>query len=404
MKARRGADRPRRLAATGTRRRLRTVLINHLLEPPGRVTGITRFLFALLAALLEATEDSFVLLTCWAEGELPPTLLHPRLLTITRPFLKSGALNVMRQNRILPGVMRDTGAALEFNVNPIGGWRGAWPRILTVHDLYLDNMPRDYALRHRLVWKMLFPRVARSAAAIVAPSESTRRDLIAHYPFVRDRIVIVPEAPAFSQTGAAQPLPLQGRFGLIVGNLSPNKNAAVIVEALHRLAGKGVAIPLLHVGRDERGALDQAQRRFPLAAPVVSVAGVNDATLKKAYESAAFFVNASLHEGFCLPIVEAQSMGTPVIASNRSALPEVAGDGALLVDPQSPGAIADAMESVWTNAGRAACLSRKGRANAARYSWRESARRVAALFDSQSGAAASATAGANAEATRELQA
>lgn len=360
---------------------MRTILINHLLEPPGRVTGITRFLFALLAALLAATEDSYVLLTCWAESDLPPALLHPRLRILHKRFHHSTAVNALMQNVVVARAMRDTGAALEFNGNPLGAWTGSWPRITVVHDLYFETMPEAYPLRRRLLWKTLFPLVARSASKIVVPSFSTRQDLLRGRPGYADKIEVVPEAPAFapdSKTGAP---PLDGRYGLIVGNLSPNKNPGAIIEALARLASQGHPVPLLHIGRDELGLLRDARARYPQIAPITSIAGVDDDTLKAAYAHAAFFINSSLHEGFCLPIVEAQSFGVPVIASNRSAVPEVAGDGALLIDPTSVDQVADAIFRVWTDAALARDLALRGRVNADQYSWERAARMTARLFD-----------------------
>ncbi|MET0606484.1 MAG: glycosyltransferase family 1 protein [Beijerinckiaceae bacterium] len=277
--------------------------------------------------------------------------------------------------------MRESGAALEYNGNPLGAWMGEWPRVITVHDLYLETMPDAYARRHRWAWNMIFPFITRSAGRIIVPSTSTKKDLLRNHPGNIDKISIVPEAPAFAEDGGAGLPPLSGRFGLMVGNLSPNKNPAAVVEALAILASRGIKIPILHIGRDERNLLAKACARHPELAPIKSIGGVDDATLKGAYAHAAFFVNSSLHEGFCLPIVEAQSFGTPVIASNRSAIPEVAGDGALLVNPDSHGHLAEAMALVWTNSNFASQLSRRARRNARRYSWRRTALMVNGIFD-----------------------
>ncbi|WP_342361967.1 glycosyltransferase family 1 protein [Terrarubrum flagellatum] len=360
---------------------MRTVLINHLLEPPGRVTGITRFLFALLPALLGLTDDQYVLVTCWSEADLPQALLHPRLRVITRRFWKSTALNVLMQNATLPGLMRQTGASIEFNGNPIGGWIGSWPRILTVHDLYLKTLPKAYPLRHRLVWDLVFPLAARSARHIVVPSSSTKEDLIRAHAQTAGKIEIIPEAPAFTTSAAIASAPIAGRYGLMVGNLSPNKNPSVVIEALALLAARGLRAPLLHIGRDEHDLLRTAVARHPEIASVTSIHGVDDEMLRAAYAHAGFFINSSLHEGFCLPVVEAQSLGAPVIASNRSALPEVAGDGALFIDPTSPTEIADAIALIWTDAAAEADLRRRSRQNAERFSWERAAEMLANLFD-----------------------
>jgi glycosyltransferase involved in cell wall biosynthesis len=105
----------------------------------------------------------------------------------------------------------------------------------------------------------------------------------------------------------------------MVGNISPNKNAQVVVDALTALAARGITVPMLHIGRDEGRHLARALHAAAIDIPIISRSGVSDDALRAAYKHAVFFLNTSLHEGFCLPVVEAQAMGTPVIASNCSA-------------------------------------------------------------------------------------
>lgn len=348
-------------------------MVNHMLEPPGRVTGITRFLFALLSAMLETNSGDIVLLTAWSASELPLALLHSRLVVVTVPHYAQLSVNVAMQGPILSRLMRAHAPAVEFNPNPLGFCGGYWPRVITVHDLYLKLMPDQYPWRHRLTWNLLFPLSARSADAIIVPSHSTLRDLGRFHPAAVAKAVVVPEAPAFDMSSPLTGPPVAGRYGLMVGNLSPNKNAGVIVNALGRLEQQGLNVPVVHIGRDEHGILARANDRAELKQPVRTLPGVSDGALRAAYANAAFFINTSLHEGFCLPIVEAQSCGTPVIASNRSALPEVAGEGAILVDPQSSEAVAAAICTLWTDPEAARSLSRRGTANVSRYSWEKAA-------------------------------
>ncbi len=362
---------------------LPAIVVNHLLEPPERVTGITRFLFALLPLLIDLTEGNIILLTCWPEASLPAALLASRLMVKTFPFHKSMVVNILRQGPVLAQAMNRPGGAIEFNANPVGAFTGRWPRVITVHDLYLDLMPDEYPLRHRIAWKALFPFSLKRASGIVVPSSSTRADLSKFYPKESaGKTFIVPEAPAFDQQAPVGAAPLAGRYGLIVGNISPNKNAPVVVEALAALAARGIKVPLLHIGRDEGGHLARALNDAVVDVPITSRAGVSDETLRAAYRHAAFFLNTSVHEGFCLPVVEAQAMGTPVIASNRSAIPEVAGDGALLVNPQSAAEVAAAIERVWTDPKFASELAGLGTLNVARYSWASTASQVTQILRS----------------------
>src|SRR5262249_15369474 len=104
-------------------------------------------------------------------------------------------------------------------------------------------------------------------------------------------------------------------------------------------------------------------------------------TLAVMYRLAGVFVFPSLYEGFGLPPLEAMASGTPVVMSNLSSLPEVAGDAALLVDPYEPAAIADGIHQVLTDEALRRSLRQKGLARARQFSWEESVGRVRAIYD-----------------------
>lgn len=360
---------------------VRTLLVNHLLEPPHRVTGITRFLFSMVGGLLASHAGRIVLATTWSRRALPARLRESRLEVVTEPFVNSTLLNVQRQSLVLPRLMKETEATAEFNANPLGGVVGRWARIITVHDLYYRLMPKAYPARHRAVWRLLFPVMAQCTSAILVPSESTRQDLSRFYPQAGAKAFVVHEAPGLMAAEEGVPAPIEGRYGLMVGNISPNKNVESIVASLALARDAGTPIPLLHVGRDEEGLIARAQSRLSKPIEIHSLHGIDDGALRAAYANAAFLVNASHHEGFCLPVVEAQACGTPVIASNRSAIPEVAGSGALLVDPDNVAELARALVSVWTDAALARDLIRRGHENAGRFSWEKAARELADKFD-----------------------
>ena len=352
---------------------MRRILINHMLEPPGRVTGITRFLFALLNGLLNVSEDQYILATCWPWELLPEQLKKSRLIVETQTFHRSNTVNVLMQHMLLPSLMRRHDAEIEFNSNPIGNFAVPWPRVMTVHDLYLNVLPGEYSKKAVLVGTSLMNLSTRGAAGILVPSESTRADLHRFYPHLASRSFVVHEAPANLHRDTAPVGALPARYGLFVGNISPNKNVGALIEALALLRAQGTNIPFLHIGRDDNGAIATHCARIDPQLDIVSRHGVSDAELNHIYRNAAFFINTSLHEGFCLPLIEAQASGTPVIASNCSALPEVAGNGALFVDPRSPADIADAMRRLWDDSKLAQELQMRALENARRFSWEKAA-------------------------------
>ena len=359
-----------------------TVLVNHLLEPPNAISGISRYLFALLEELAQSRRYRYVLATTWASESLPASLRETAIDIRTLPYHPKTPINVLQQIAAVPRLMRETGAVLEFNCNPVGSFWGRWPRVITVHDMYMETMPESYPRRHRLWWSALFPLSLRAASAVVCVSHSTRRDVETRYPSSKDKLVVVHEAPIIdaAQPGVAQPdARLETPYALYVGNVSPNKNVAVLVEALKLLQTDGRAPVVYHVGRNSAGLLADAEQRF--GGPVVRGMGtLSDAELVRAYRGAACFINTSLNEGFCLPVVEAQSLGVPVICADIPVLREVAGEGALFFDPKDASALAGRIVSVFGDAQLQKRMAQKSLDNAARFSWRKAAAETEDIF------------------------
>jgi glycosyltransferase involved in cell wall biosynthesis len=359
------------------------VLVNHLLEPPNQISGISRYLFALLEELARSPRYRYVLATTWSAAELPAALRRSPIDVRTFPYHPKTLVNVANQIVTVSRLMRETGVAVEFNCNPVGCFFGRWPRVITVHDIYMETMPEAYPLRHRLWWRALFPLSLRAASAVICVSQSTRRDVEDRYRFAKDKLTVVHEAPIIDAGRAGETLPA-GRFerpyGLFVGNVSPNKNVAVLVEALKLLQAEGQAPAVYHVGRDSAGLLAEAERR--IGGDFVRKTGVlPDVELVSAYRGATCFINTSLNEGFCLPVVEAQSLGVPVICADIPVLREVAGDGAMFFAPDDANALAGRIRSVFGDSRLQQRMAQASRDNAARFSWRKAAMETEAIFD-----------------------
>jgi glycosyltransferase involved in cell wall biosynthesis len=357
------------------------VLVNHLLEPPAKITGITRYLFALLEELVSNNEFQYALFTTWSREDLPEKL---RAISRTRPFVASTPLNIAAQMAVVPRIMRETRATLEFNCNPIGCFWPFWPRIITVHDLYFELMPQSFPRRHRVWWRLIFPRALDAASAIICVSEASRQNLKRYYPRSASKAVVVHEAGALKDGAIAKGdtanLMLGKPYGLYIGNLSPNKNPSVLVDALKLLEQKGVFINLYHIGRDELALLAQAQQRIDLQHPIRSLGMVDDVALAAMYREALCLVNTSLDEGFCLPILEAQSRGIPVVCSDIPVLREVAGDGALYFNPMDPAALAEALSKMFAEGALRANMGKMARQNAEQFSWARAAAETETIF------------------------
>jgi len=275
--------------------------------------------------------------------------------------------------------------------------------VVTIHDLvsflFPRTVPRKYALYMRLMTRL----AVRSADRIIAVSGATRDDLTRVLRVPDDKVAVIHEAvaPEFAipQDAAAVEAVL-GRYGirrpycLFVGNLEPRKNLSRLMEAFGLLRARdvrgpdGTAAPQL-VLAGTRGWLyngiftDVAARGG--AGDIVFTGYVPAADLPALYAASACFVFPSLYEGFGLPVLEAMAAGTPVVASQVGAIPEVAGDAALLVDARRPAELAEAMESVLTDRTLRARLVTRGRARASLFTWEAVARDTLAVYESAHG-------------------
>lgn len=254
--------------------------------------------------------------------------------------------------------------------------RGAPPAVTYIHDVVFHSHPQEVPWQQRLYMGSLVPAALRRSAAVLVPSEATRRDLLDCFPVLGlpDRLQIVPQA-SFLAGVEPGPLPagLKPGFILAVGTIEGRKNYPRLLAAHRLLRSRGPDVPPLVVagrpGWAYGTALDDLTRD-----PAVRVLGhVDDATLLALYREAAVLAFPSLHEGFGLPLLEAMQEGLPAVISDVSSLPELAGGAALEVNPLEVEAIAEGIGRVLGDAALALDLAARGRQRAARYSWAASA-------------------------------
>jgi glycosyltransferase involved in cell wall biosynthesis len=229
----------------------------------------------------------------------------------------------------------------------------------------------------------------------VADSQATRADLIREYQVSESKVHVVYLGRDESLAPVRDPQILEGararygigpRYLLYVGTLQPRKNLDRVVEGFARLA----ATPGMHsvqlVLAGKRGWLygtlfSQVARRG-LEGRVLFPGYVDETDLAALYSGALGYVYPSLYEGFGIPVLEAQACGVPVMTSNNSSLPEVAGDAALLVDPTDVDAISEAMLQLATDDALRATLIERGFANVKRFSWEKCARETLEVLES----------------------
>jgi glycosyltransferase involved in cell wall biosynthesis len=264
--------------------------------------------------------------------------------------------------------------------------------VVTVHDLvsflFPETVPRKYSLYMRLMTRL----AVHSADHIIAVSRATRDDLVRVLGVREDQVAVIHEGVASEFAGSPAPEAEEAvlrRYGirapycLFVGNLEPRKNLGRLVEAFALLAARG-GVDLQLVLAGTRGWLYRdifrAVEAHGLSARIVVTGYVPSPDLPTFYRAAACFVFPSLYEGFGLPVLEAMSAGTPVVASRVGAIPEVAGDAALLVDARRPAELAEAIWSVLTEPALRSRLATRGRARARLFTWDRMARETLAVY------------------------
>jgi glycosyltransferase involved in cell wall biosynthesis len=249
-------------------------------------------------------------------------------------------------------------------------------QVVTIHDLNFLTHPE----RTRAEIRRDYPELARSHAQradrILVPSLFTAGEVERELGVPGDRLAICPPgAPPWSPRTTS---PADG-YVLFIGTLEPRKNISGLLDAYQEIVERRIAVPELRLaGSATPAAVPWLARlnRAPLKGVVRHVGYVNPADTRRLYEGARLLVLPSFEEGFGIPVLEAMTLGVPVVAARRGSLPEVLGDAGLLVDPEQPRAIADAIVKLLTDASFASACAERGIARSTQFRWDLTARRV----------------------------
>lgn len=264
------------------------------------------------------------------------------------------------EQAVLPRLARDA----ELLVNPANLAPLSFDRnVVVIHDVAALREPSWYSGMFVRWQRIVLPRIARRAVRVVTVSAFSAAELRAT---LGVEALVVPGGVDHDRFVPGEPRTARP-YVLTVASRTARKNLGALAETARRLAAEG--IELLAVG----GSRPQFRSE---RVPVRELGPVPDDELPGLYAGAQAFVLPSLYEGFGLPVLEAMACGTPVVASDRTALPEICGGAALLADPLDQSAIADAVLAAIGDAG----LRERGLARAAEFSWERTARELRAAL------------------------
>jgi glycosyltransferase involved in cell wall biosynthesis len=351
--------------------------------------GIGTYIRNLLRHLARIDRENEYILLCRPEDRAALAALGGNFRTVAET---AGNYSIAEQVRIPLALRRERVElfhAPHYVLPPLVRCRS----VVTIHDcihlMFPQYLPNRFALQYA---RTSISLAARRATRVLTVSESSKRDILRFVDTEPEKIDVIYNA--YDERFGVEPheqevirvrerYQLNDEFVLYAGNVKPHKNLERLIEAFNIVRSRGLDhLKLVMIGDEisKYAALRRAVHQHRLHKYVRFLGYLPEETLAVMYRLAGVFVFPSLYEGFGLPPLEAMASGTPVVTSNVSSLPEVAGDAAVLVDPYDPISIADGIYRVLSDEGLRGSLRARGLARAQQFSWETSVRRVHAIY------------------------
>jgi glycosyltransferase involved in cell wall biosynthesis len=266
------------------------------------------------------------------------------------------------------------------------------PGLPVIHDLNFEHNPGDLPFWYRKYYQHYFPRYAHAARRIATVSEFSKQDIVDRYHIAPDKIDVVYNgvSQAFKALTEKEKVKVRNRISsgrpyfLYLGALNPRKNITRMLEAFDAFKQRRqTPHKLVIAGRKMWWTRDMEKACKPLLerGEVVFIENLESAQIPALVGSADALLYVSTFEGFGIPIIEAQRSETPVITSNSSSMPEVAGKGALIVDPYDITSIENAMHQIISDASFTSNLIEEGRRHCQMFSWQQTAQKLSSSID-----------------------
>lgn len=364
--------------------------LNLLYLVPGEVGGSEIYARELIAALAAEQPDWEFIVFCGREAaaELPddswPGNVRVHELSVNA---RNKPARLAWELFALPRIAKREKIDLMHSLGQTTPWWGCGTRVVSILDLIYHHYPATFPKAAQKGLEFVIPRGARRADRIVAISAATADDLSASYGIDRGKIDVTLLGAGFTEPTSAltrdeldKNLGLKpGDFALSVASGHEHKNIPRLLDAFATLDDSRQLVVVGRAGLED-DKLTAKATQLGIADRVIFTGWIDEPVLEGLYREAALFVYPTLMEGFGLPVLEAMHRGVPVACSNTSSLPEVAGDAALTFDPLDTGAIATAMDRLFTDAELRNELAASGLTRAAGFTWQECARQTLASY------------------------
>lgn len=268
------------------------------------------------------------------------------------------------------------------------------PIVVTIHDISFEHFDDIFTKKEMFIQKKLIPYAARKSKKILTVSEFSKKDICEHYGCDSDKVVVTynGKSPDYKQNvlSGAQKNALREKYHLpeeyilYVGNIQPRKNLKRLLQAYVKYAVGNVASkPLVIVGKKAwmYDSIFEEIKQNNLEERVYFTGYVGEEDLVSLYNEAMFFIYPSIFEGFGLPVLEAMACGTPVITSDITSIPEVAGDACYMLDPFNVDEIEKALVLFSENADLRKEYSMKGLEQAKKFDWKITAKQTEKVYE-----------------------
>jgi len=360
-----------------------------------RITGAGRFTKNLLLAISKLDRENEYVIFLRGDNASYYSIKSDNFSNVVCPVSNLIRFKrVLAEHFLLPKMARERKIDLFWSPSDIAPLRLPCLSTVTIHDVKRFVMPHEFPFLERHYFRMFIKKTARAANLIFTVSESSGRDIVKYLGVPPERIIVAHNAldPDLAEEEGV-PFDtlkrihgIRGKYILFVGHMIKSKNVPRMLRVFSRCKA-AADYEFVILGQPAAGMheIDQTIRResqsYGLKERVHHVKWAPTEHLVSFYKNASALFYASLYEGFGFPLIEAMAHGLPIITSDRSSMPEVAGDAALIVNPTDEDAMCKALEKILTDEETRRTLSRRGLERVKLFSWENTAKKYLAVFN-----------------------